>query len=128
MPKRLTESLGDDTKVVWGIGITRVAEGLSEQTFGHGAASSAIFRIDPVKGRVIVQTRDVAGAKYEEFSKQFFKRIGELTVNRSLCLARYDGVPQSADLGVGGLDEVARLQRRDALGRAGDEGNSRAQA
>lgn len=80
LPKRLTESLGEDTKVVWGIGITPMpAEGLSEQTFGHGAASAAIFRIDPVKGHVIVQTRDVAGAKYEEFNKKFFKRIGELT-------------------------------------------------
>jgi len=82
LPKPLTESLGPETKAVWGIGITPMpAEGLSPETFGHGAASAAIFRIDPVKQFVIVQTRDSGGAKYEDFSKQFYKLLGELTAS-----------------------------------------------
>lgn len=79
LPKRLTESLGPDTKAVWGIGITPMAaEGLSAQTFGHGAASSAIFRIDPEQELVIAMCRDTAGAGYGEFSARFFKLLGEL--------------------------------------------------
>jgi CubicO group peptidase (beta-lactamase class C family) len=81
LPKRLTETLGEETKAVWGIGITPMpAEGLSDKTFGHGAASAAIFRIDPEQDLVLVQCRDTGGAGYEEFSKRFYKLVGELVV------------------------------------------------
>lgn len=79
LPKLLTASLGPDTKAVWGIGLTPMpAEGLSPNTFGHGAASAATFRMDPDNKLIIVQTRDVAGPKYEDYNKQFLKLIGEL--------------------------------------------------
>lgn len=79
LPKRLTESLGPDTKAVWGVGPTPMpAEGLSAETYGHGAASSAIFRIDPVQELVIVMCRDTAGPKYDQYSADFFKLIGAL--------------------------------------------------
>ena len=82
LPHLLTASLGPDTKATWGIGITPMpAEGLGPNTFGHGAASSAIFRMDPDKHLLLVQTRDTAGPKYEDYSKQFFKLVGALVAD-----------------------------------------------
>jgi len=43
---------------------------LSEQSFGHEAASGAIFRIDPVHELIIVSARDRAGANYETHAKR----------------------------------------------------------
>ena len=50
-------------------------DGLGERTFGHGAASAAILRIDPVNDMVIVQTRNTAGENYYAYAQKFFGAI-----------------------------------------------------
>ena len=78
IPQPLKSLLGPDTKVEWGIGAVRMPEeGLSPKTFGHGAASSATFRIDPENRLVIVMTRDTAGARFGEFHPRFIRAIME---------------------------------------------------
>ncbi|MCI0513827.1 beta-lactamase family protein, partial [candidate division KSB1 bacterium] len=52
----------------WGIGTAPLGgNGLSDQTFGHEAASGAIFRIDPVHHLIIVSARDRIGPNYEKY-------------------------------------------------------------
>ena len=53
----------------WGIGTAPLGgNGLSDQTFGHEAASGAIFRVDPVHELIIVVGRDHPGPDYETFA------------------------------------------------------------
>ena len=76
LPKRLDDILGPDTKIEWGIGVTWYdGEGLGKGTFGHGAASSATLRIDPVNDLVIVMTRNSAGKNFGKYHPQFIKAI-----------------------------------------------------
>jgi CubicO group peptidase (beta-lactamase class C family) len=68
--------------VEWGIGLTWMRQShpeagksgnpknktiLSRNMFGHGAATSAILRVDPDNNLVIAQTRRVAGKAYSEY-------------------------------------------------------------
>jgi len=50
-------------------------EGLGEGTFGHGSATSSIFRVDPVNELVIVVTRWQQGAGYAEHKQRLFDTI-----------------------------------------------------
>jgi CubicO group peptidase (beta-lactamase class C family) len=78
MPRPLTDLLGPETKIEWGIGAVRMPEeGLSPQTFGHGAASSATLRIDPEHRLVVVMTRDSGGPRFGEFHPRFIRAIAE---------------------------------------------------
>ncbi len=75
LPRKLDDIL-PDTNIQWGIGATWYnSEGLGEGTFGHGAASSATLRIDPVNDLVIVMTRNSAGKNFGEYHPQFMKAI-----------------------------------------------------
>ncbi len=48
---------------------------LSRNTFGHDAASKAVFRIDPDNEIVVVQVRNTAGPKYRQFFLRFLQEI-----------------------------------------------------
>lgn len=68
MPVKL-DKLVPGLDLEWGIGATWCGgSGLSKKTFGHGAASGAILRIDPEHELVIVSTRNTPGSGYEEYS------------------------------------------------------------
>ncbi|MFH1009363.1 MAG: serine hydrolase [Candidatus Latescibacterota bacterium] len=78
LPEKLTKMLGPETAIEWGIGVTWANEpGLGKGTFGHGAASAATLRIDPVNDLVIVMTRNTAGTQYEKYYPQFIASIGD---------------------------------------------------
>lgn len=58
----------------WGVGTAPLSgHGLSEQTFGHEAASGAIFRIDPMHELIIVSARDRTGPNYEDYAARLIK-------------------------------------------------------
>jgi CubicO group peptidase (beta-lactamase class C family) len=63
----------------WGIGVAPFArDGLSDSTFGHSAASGAIFRVDPVRELVIVVGRDAVGPDENQdrrFASQFIRAL-----------------------------------------------------
>lgn len=71
----------------WGIGMTWMltenpdAEKtgrpylLSSRVVGHGAASSAVFRVDLENQLLIIQTRNQAGPKYDAYLLEFLKTI-----------------------------------------------------
>ncbi|MDZ4858249.1 MAG: serine hydrolase [Candidatus Hydrogenedentes bacterium] len=62
----------------WGIGPVWIpGEGLSEKTFGHGAASAATLRIDPDSQLIVVMTRNAGGARFGEFHPQFMKNVSD---------------------------------------------------
>ncbi len=48
---------------------------LSRNSIGHGAASSAILRVDLDHEVVIAQVRNTAGPKYQEYFIRFLKAI-----------------------------------------------------
>jgi CubicO group peptidase (beta-lactamase class C family) len=76
LPQPLTKLLGPDTTLQWGIGTVWMGDnGSNERTFGHGAASAAIFRMDPVNDLIIVQTRNTAGPEYGKYAPRFIKTI-----------------------------------------------------
>jgi len=76
LPSKLTDVLGPDTNIERGIGVTWFdGEGLGKGTFGHGAASSATLRIDPINDLVIVMTRNTAGTNFGKYHPQFMKAI-----------------------------------------------------
>jgi CubicO group peptidase (beta-lactamase class C family) len=78
LPQSLTAVLGPDTNLEWGIGVTWFNEkGLGKGAFGHGAASSATLRIDPVNDLVIVMTRNEAGRNFGKYHDQFINAIVE---------------------------------------------------
>ncbi len=83
LPQKLTQLLGPDTSIVWGMGLIPCGKenpegpNLSDEAFGHGAASAAIFCVDPVNDLVVVMTRDSMGKAYPEHRAQFFKIIAE---------------------------------------------------
>jgi hypothetical protein len=51
------------------------ARGLSEFTFGHGAASLSTMRVDPVNDLVVVMTRNTAGTNYWKYNDKFMDAI-----------------------------------------------------
>ncbi len=71
----------------WGIGMTWMPTEdpeseksgrcylLSDRVVGHGAASSAIFRIDLENQVIVVQTRNQAGPAYDRYYVEFMKLI-----------------------------------------------------
>ncbi len=77
----------------WGIGMTWMpAENpdadktgraylFSSRVVGHGAASSAVFRVDLENRLIIVQTRNQAGPHYDKYLTEFLKTIDQ-TMNR----------------------------------------------
>jgi len=76
LPKPLTNLLGPDTKAIYGLGTTFIpVPGLSERTFGHGAASGAILCIDPDNGLVISMTRNSGGENYQEYRGKFLSAV-----------------------------------------------------
>lgn len=78
LPVRLTQVLGPETAIEWGIGTTWYRQdGLGEGTFGHGAASSATLRIDPANDLVIVMTRNTGGPQFGEYHPRFLAAIVE---------------------------------------------------
>lgn len=55
---------------MWGVGLMSYEnEGLGAGTFGHGAASGATLRIDPVNDLIIVMTRNSTGSDMGVYSK-----------------------------------------------------------
>ena len=49
--------------------------GLSDEAFGHGAASSATFIVDPGNELVIVMTRNSAGANFTVYYEKFIRAV-----------------------------------------------------
>ncbi len=78
LPVKLSKLLGPETDIERGIGVVwyRNSE-LGEGTFGHGAASSATLRIDPVNDLVIVMTRNTAGGNFRKYHPKFISAIVE---------------------------------------------------
>ncbi len=75
-PQKLSMILGADTDVIWGIGTDRTTdEGMSPSAYGHGAASSAMFTVDPENDLVIVMTRNWAGKNFENYHPKFIKAV-----------------------------------------------------
>jgi len=63
------------TQKSWGIGVAPLGgNGLSEATFGHIAASGALFRVDPAHELVIVVGRDATGADKQQ-ERRFVSRF-----------------------------------------------------
>ena len=91
LPERLKERYPDLPEgLTWGMGPTWMhfpdpdagkgdvpadATLLSRKAFGHGAASSAIFRVDPETGVIVTQSRDSGGKAYDEHVGQFYRII-----------------------------------------------------
>jgi len=56
----------------WGIGTYPFpGDGLSEKTFGHGAGSGAVFRVDPVNQIIVVSCRNEGGRRYKQYLARF---------------------------------------------------------
>lgn len=78
LPVKLAPYVFLKTDVEWGIGVAWTPEpGLGKGTFGHGAASGAILRIDPENGLVIVMTRNTGGPQYGKYHPRFIRAIVE---------------------------------------------------
>jgi CubicO group peptidase (beta-lactamase class C family) len=85
LPTPLDPFYPDITEIEWGIGLTWMRQPvpdsgetyLSANTIGHGAASSAILRVDLENHVVISQTRNDAGKKYGKHLGQFIRLIHE---------------------------------------------------
>lgn len=78
LPAKLAPYVHFETNLEWGIGPVWTREpGLSERTFGHGAASSATLRIDPENDLIIVMTRNTAGPAWGKYHPQFIHAISE---------------------------------------------------
>jgi CubicO group peptidase (beta-lactamase class C family) len=58
----------------WGVGTSAMGgNGLSDETFGHSAASGSIFRIDPKNNLIIISARNSEGKSYREFEKSLIE-------------------------------------------------------
>ena len=76
LPRKLDSLLGPETDVTWGIGLTWFrGNGLSQNTIGHGSASSCTFRIDLEKDLVITMTRETAGNNFGKYHPRFIAAI-----------------------------------------------------
>ncbi len=66
----------------WGVGTSAMGgNGLSDETFGHGAASGSIFRVDPKNELIIVVGKNKEGNSHREFEKALFESCAELIKN-----------------------------------------------
>jgi hypothetical protein len=66
----------------WGIGTSRMSgNGLSENAFGHGAASGSVFIIDPQKDLIIISARNKPGKSHSDFENLLIKLCTELVNN-----------------------------------------------
>ena len=76
LPQKLDKLLGPDTDVTWGIGLTWFrGNGLSQQTIGHGSASSCTLRVDLENDLVITMTRQTAGKNFGVYHPKFIAAI-----------------------------------------------------
>lgn len=78
-----------DIQKNWGIGMTWMLTPdpesqetgrpylLSSKVVGHGAASSAVFRVDLENNLIVVQTRNQAGRNYDKYLLEFLKTIDQ---------------------------------------------------
>ncbi len=74
LPVQLTEG-----NRKWGVGTTAMGgNGLSVETFGHGAASGSIFRIDPKNDLIIISGRNSEGKQHREFEKSLIENCTAL--------------------------------------------------
>ena len=79
--KMLPEKLNVDDRE-WGIGTSRMSgNGLSENAYGHGAASGSVFIIDPQKDLIIISARNKPGKSHNDFEKSLIKLCTELVNN-----------------------------------------------
>jgi CubicO group peptidase (beta-lactamase class C family) len=63
----------------WGIGTTPLGgSGLSDETFGHEAASGSVIRIDPKNELIIISARNRSGRQHKEYEKKFIEQCVEL--------------------------------------------------
>lgn len=75
-PAPMTRQFGENTSVVKGFGCHWMSEeGLSPRTLGHGAASSATFRLDLDQDLVIVMCRESAGKNFNEYHPKFIRAV-----------------------------------------------------
>jgi len=78
LPANISNLVAAPTDLEWGIGtVWMTDEGLGKKAFGHGAASSAIFIVDPENDLVIVMTRARDGKNYVEHRQSFIKAIAD---------------------------------------------------
>lgn len=78
LPIPLKEHYDVDVDTTWGVGAVSIKRnGLSDRAFGHGAASSSTFIIDPEHDLVIVMLRDRAGENFNNYHAQFMRRLTE---------------------------------------------------
>ena len=76
LPHRLVDEIGPDTETVYGFGCSWYeAEGLGKGTFGHGAASTAVFRVMPEHRMVVVMCRNAAGRNYARHADRFIQAV-----------------------------------------------------
>lgn len=76
LPTPLRQTVGIDSDEEYGMGSGWYRnDGLSPQTFGHGAASGMTFRVDPVNDLVIVMTRNSHGRNFDTYYPQFMQAI-----------------------------------------------------
>lgn len=78
LPVKLAEYGKHPPDIEWGIGAVWMRDpGLGKNTFAHGAASAATFRIDPDNDLVIVMTRNRGGPAWGTYHPRFIQAIVE---------------------------------------------------
>ncbi|MDP1675452.1 MAG: serine hydrolase domain-containing protein [Bacteroidota bacterium] len=66
----------------WGVGTSAMGKfGLSDETFGHAAASGSIFRIDPKNELMIISARNNEGKSYREFESALIESCAKLVTH-----------------------------------------------
>jgi CubicO group peptidase (beta-lactamase class C family) len=81
MSQPLTKLLGPQTTIKYGIGISAYADSVfGPRTFGHGSASSTIFRVCPDKDMVVMVARNAEGLRYYEYEAKFFHAVANALV------------------------------------------------
>lgn len=84
MPQLLKDQLGAETSVEWGIGITYFPdEPLGPKSYGHGAASSALLRINAEHDMVVVMTRNTAGKAFGEYDPKFRQAVADAVLKET---------------------------------------------
>ncbi len=84
LPHPLTREIGPENDTVYGFGCSWYeGEGLGEGTFGHGAASSAIFRVSPKHRLVLVMCRNYAGENYGKYETPFMAAVAKAVTGAS---------------------------------------------
>jgi len=78
LPKPLQNYTSIKNDIEWGIGTMWMRPaGLSKNTFGHGAASSALFAVDPENQLVLCTTRNTGGPLFHEYQPKFLDVIAK---------------------------------------------------